>query len=180
MSRGMWYLVLSIPIIPMGLFLYRRDYRRWGRTRTIGFLAAMLCFLMPNLVLWRAGPFPPPMESALEYVGLVPMAVGLALCLIAMNPFRSSKMVMGMDQPVLVRQGFYRWSRNPQYIFWGLFLAGYALMINTLLGWVAIALYLAMMRGTVHVEEEHLERLFGEDYRAFKREVPRFVGFRKS
>jgi protein-S-isoprenylcysteine O-methyltransferase Ste14 len=159
MSRAVWYLVLSVPIIPLGLLLYRRDYRRWGRTKATGFLAAMLCFLMPNLVLWRAG--------------------RLVFCVIAMFPFRSPKMVMGMDQPRLERGGFYRWSRNPQYIFWGLFLVGYALMINTLLGWVAIAVYAAMMRGTVHVEEEHLKRLFGDDHRAYMQEVPRFIGLRR-
>ena len=42
---------------------------------------------------------------------------------------------------------------------------------------IPLGLLAVMVQFIVVVEEEHLERTFGEDYLAFKRTRPRYVGF---
>ena len=48
------------------------------------------------------------------------------------------------------------------------------------LGVPALALFAAVVQTLVLVEEEHLGRVFGAEYDAFKRRVPRYLGFRRA
>lgn len=75
--------------------------------------------------------------------------------------------------------GVYRWSRNPQYVAYMFFLVGYALTGVGVMAWAGVLLYLVLMHLTVLVEEEHLERQFGDVYRVSKRETPRYFRWRR-
>ena len=79
----------------------------------------------------------------------------------------------------LVTDGVYGWSRNPQYVAYTLFPVGYALTGVAVMAWVGVALYLVLVHLTVLVEEEHLERQFGDVYRVYKRETPRYFRWRR-
>jgi protein-S-isoprenylcysteine O-methyltransferase Ste14 len=76
----------------------------------------------------------------------------------------------------LVVTGPYRWSRNPDYLGQTLATAGLGLLLAS--GWVLIALVPALLLvrvGVIAREERYLERRFGEDYRAYRRRVRRWL-----
>jgi protein-S-isoprenylcysteine O-methyltransferase Ste14 len=81
----------------------------------------------------------------------------------------------GRKSAEIVRLGPYSMSRNPLYAFSTLGAAG----IGMLTGSLTVALVLAILcyvafRFVIAAEEGYLENVFGEPYRAYKREVPRF------
>ena len=75
----------------------------------------------------------------------------------------------------LAETGPYRLTRNPLYFGSFMLAAGFAVMSGSLL---AVALLLvpsaAIYPGVIRNEEIHLERLFGENFRSYKRKVPGF------
>jgi protein-S-isoprenylcysteine O-methyltransferase Ste14 len=84
------------------------------------------------------------------------------------------------DAPLFVSHGLFRFSRNP--IFLGMILVSLSAAIAsaTWWGWVALMLFIASCIVQVRIEESHLEASFGDAYRAFRRQVPRWLGLARS
>jgi len=173
-SLAVLFLILSPPAIALGLWRYREDYRRYGHTTALGLGAVCLAFLMPHLVLGYSFPMTFVPRTDFERAAMGIMALGLAGCAWPLRHF-SAHMWTGRRQPHLVTGGPYRYSRNPQYVAYFLFPLGYALMGRTILAWTALVLYWVVVHLIVLIEEEHLERRFGEAYRAYKRRTPRYL-----
>jgi len=75
----------------------------------------------------------------------------------------------------LVMQGPYGHVRNPMYLGAALALAGAALFYETGVLWAYTAGFLVVMHLVVVLyEEPTLRRMFGEQYEAYFREVPRW------
>lgn len=174
-NLGLLFLILSPPVVALGLLKYRADYVRHGHTTVLGFWAALTAFLMPHLVLGFSVPMVWLPRTPFERSCFGLMALGLCGCLWPLRHF-SAGMWTGGRQPHLVTSGPYRYSRNPQYATYFLFLLGYALLGPTLLAWAALAEFWVVVHLIVRIEEEHLERRFGEQYRAYKRRTPRYLG----
>lgn len=168
-------LALTIPVTTAALLYARWAYRKRGKLTLWGL--ALLCAMLfvPNLVLEYATTFEMP-RTLLDFVGILVGGIGLGLCLISVIFFRSVRKTLCIDAGKLTTAGPYRWSRNPQYVGWFLFLLGFAL--NDWSWWCLAALIASAvsLHLLVLVEEEHLLRTFGEQYRAFCRKVPRYVG----
>jgi protein-S-isoprenylcysteine O-methyltransferase Ste14 len=79
-------------------------------------------------------------------------------------------------KPPLVVAGMYRWVRHPLY-FWGLVLIWLTpqMTVNRLALFGALSVYLYV--GTFF-EERRLVAEFGDDYRAYQRQVPRLIPWR--
>lgn len=105
---------------------------------------------------------------------LLPFALGFA-ALFAMRRARTS---VNPYRPttVLLTGGPFRLSRNPMYLGMVIQYVGLSLLFNAL--WAIVLLPLALV--IVHVtvikrEERYLEQQFGEDYRAYKARVRRWL-----
>jgi len=112
--------------------------------------------------------------------GVLVMTLGGALALASAGTF-----VLGggggtpapFDPPRrFVRAGPYRWVRNPMYVGGFLLLAGFALLHGS----PGMLLVAAAFLGFFHVfvvryEEPRLERVFGESYRRYLRDVRRWI-----
>jgi protein-S-isoprenylcysteine O-methyltransferase Ste14 len=175
MDLVLFFLLLSPPIVAVGVLKYRTDYRRHGRTTALGFWVVLLAFLMPHLVLGFSFPMVWLPRTTFERFCFGLMAVGLLGCLWPLRHF-SANMWTGRRQPYLVTSGPYRYSRNPQYVTYSLFLLGYVLMGRTALAWIGLVEYMLVVHLIVLIEEEHLERRFGEGYREYRRRTPRYLG----
>jgi protein-S-isoprenylcysteine O-methyltransferase Ste14 len=80
----------------------------------------------------------------------------------------------------LVTDGPFRYTRNPMYLAIVLFHAGLACLVNALGFALVLPVHILVMQyGVIKHEERHLERVFGEEYRAYKGRVRRWIG-RKS
>jgi protein-S-isoprenylcysteine O-methyltransferase Ste14 len=75
-----------------------------------------------------------------------------------------------------VTSGPYRFTRNPMYVGFTLIYLGVAAMVNTAWPlWFLPAIFLTMHFGVVRREEAYLERRFGDDYRAYRDRVRRWL-----
>lgn len=84
------------------------------------------------------------------------------------------------DAPLFVSDGLFRFSRNP--IFVGMMLVGLSAAIVSSIwwSWSALVLFALSCIVQVRIEEAHLEASFGDAYRAFRRQVPRWLGLAHS
>jgi protein-S-isoprenylcysteine O-methyltransferase Ste14 len=130
---------------------------------------------MPNLMLEYATSYRMP-STPLDYIGVVIGALGIVLCLAAMIPFGSVLKILCGDTGKLTVSGLYRWSRNPQYVGWFLFLLGFALNDWSLWCLAALSVVGISLHFLVLVEEEHLLRVFGDQYADFYCNTPRYLG----
>jgi len=121
---------------------------------------------------------PLPIEETFALItGLLLFVVGCILTAAGIIEFRSLRKISAMEVSRLITTGIYRWSRNPQFLGFYLTLLGLSL-----LGRSRYALLLAIIAIVychdyiVKVEEPYLERIFKEEYRAYKSRTPRYLG----
>ena len=156
----------------------------WGLVRAIFVLPGTVLVFVPAVILWftretaaaasLAGP-----DRAAFWLAAVAAAVGLGLAVWTVRLFA----LYGDGTPApweppakLVVRGPYRRVRNPMIGGVALMLAAEALVLQSwpLAVWLAFffaanALYIP------GVEEKGLEKRYGDDYRAYKANVPRLI-----
>ena len=81
----------------------------------------------------------------------------------------------GLTPQYLLRRGPYRLSRNPMYAGEAVVWLGWALFYGRPPVWAGLAAGCAAFAGIVRWEEQRLLGRFGDDYRAYLTEVPRWV-----
>lgn len=80
------------------------------------------------------------------------------------------------DSRELVADGVNRFSRNPMYLGMAGSLLAHAMWQRRPLSMVPVALFImSMNRWQVPIEETALERRFGDDYREYCRQTPRWI-----
>ena len=174
--------VLTLAFIAFGVFVLLRTKEAWLESENLpvhvaaywwvldaGWSLLIIISALRGLWLLPVKPIPA------IVCGVTSLVAGLVLTLIGVLEFKSIKRMSGLDASRLITSGVYRWSRNPQFLgaylsFLGISLAGrsgYALLLSA----IAIAYCHYYI---VKVEEPHLERVFGEEYRVYKSRVPRY------
>lgn len=119
-----------------------------------------------------------PLPRALALAGGVAAVAGAGLAVAGMTRFAGAAQLHGTHTGTLITSGIYRYSRNPQYTSGVLLVTGLALARRS---GVALALTAGMAAAFgwwVPVEEHHLERAFGDPYRRYLAQAPRWLGCR--
>ncbi len=174
MSTNVVFLLLTPPAVALGLYVYRRDYRRYGKTTVPGVILLLAGWFMPMCVVGYSLPWVFPPETTMQHVGWGIIVLSLVLCVIPLHRFKRG-MWIGRNVDELVTDGVYRFSRNPQYVATTLMPFGYALTGWSVMAWVGVVLVWLTIHLTALVEEEHLERTFGDEYRRYKERTPRYL-----
>lgn len=120
---------------------------------------------------WRAGP------GAGAWLGAALLAGGLVLLVAAQLALGASWRI-GIDErarPGLVTGGLYARSRNPIFLALLAFIAGYMLLLPTLLSALLLAGAYVAIRQQIAEEERYLTRAYGDAYRDYARRVGRLV-----
>ena len=115
----------------------------------------------------------------------VALGIGIALFMIApmlaisaMVRFKKAGTNVHPSEPAttIVRDGPYRFTRNPMYLALTLLQIGVAFLLNDALTFLfAAALVVIFHFGVILREERYLEAKFGEEYLALKRTVRRWM-----
>jgi protein-S-isoprenylcysteine O-methyltransferase Ste14 len=114
-------------------------------------------------------------------VGALPAAAGLVTVVAAFVGFGKARTTINPMDPSkasrLVTGGIFRYTRNPMYLGLLLLLVGWALWLRSLSPWLLpplFAVYMTIVQ--IAAEEAALDRLFGEEYFAYRRSVARWLG----
>lgn len=123
--------------------------------------------------------------GVLRFVGLIPILIGIPIYLWCAWDFatfgRGTPLVF--DPPkALVARGLYKFARNPMYVgILSILLGEAALFASLTLAGFAAAMALLFHTFVVLYEEPNLQKRFGESYRSYCVQTPRwFPGFKKS
>lgn len=117
-----------------------------------------------------------PLPRAVSVVGGVSALAGTGLAAAGMARFGSPRQLSGTEAGPLIDSGVYRYSRNPQYTGFVAGMAGLALARRSGLACAFVAGMAAAYRWWIAVEEQHLERVFGDAYRTYRDRTPRWLG----
>ena len=137
-------------------------------------LAAGLAIRLIDRALPTA-PIPAARETALLLA-----ACGVAAIVLGLTRFRRAGTTVDPLSPAkasaLVTRGIYRRSRNPMYLGFAVILLAWAVGLSTLPGVIVVPLFvLYMNRFQIGPEERALDAVFGEEYRAYRQRVRRWL-----
>ena len=78
----------------------------------------------------------------------------------------------------MVSSGLYKYSRNPMYIGVMITVVGEGLYLqySTIL-WYALSLFIIFNFVVIFIEEPHLEKKFGDEYKNYKKKTRRWIWF---
>jgi protein-S-isoprenylcysteine O-methyltransferase Ste14 len=110
-------------------------------------------------------------------VGAIAFVVGIGMVIGANRIFQRIGTNVRPSQPTLAlaTKGMFTWTRNPMYVGGSLALLGIG--IGFALDWVILLLVVSLPLvhyGIILREERYLERKFGDEYRRYKTNVPRY------
>jgi protein-S-isoprenylcysteine O-methyltransferase Ste14 len=180
------YLALALLLLVFSFAVFRlivrRDYRSRGR---LGVFASFLQLLVFGTYFAFPYLFNPPewpwfwmltgsSTQAWQIAGLALICIGFVVAFGTMAWF-GMRRAFGVHLVGLMTGGPYRISRNPQI------LGGYLLILGTALQWPSIysvgwvLMFAVIGHWMVVVEEEHLARVYGQQYQAYCRDVPRYL-----
>ena len=151
-----------------------------------GYILGFLVFVagIPALMWWVSGrPFPCIPAPPLAIISAILMIAGLALSIWAIvhmkkvgegNPFDAYNHEVAPRTKHLMTDGPYHFSRNPMLL--GIYVYDIGVMLWLLSWWALIVFAVEVVFLTVQVrsEEKRLEADFGDEYRAYKKQVPRY------
>jgi protein-S-isoprenylcysteine O-methyltransferase Ste14 len=113
-----------------------------------------------------------------EAIGLIVVAVGAGVCSFAAALFqaRDTTRKPWGEPTQFVVQPPYTWTRNPMYLGVVTILLGCAIFFSSIAMLLAPAVFFAVIdRSVIPREEETMERLFGNEYVAYKDRVRRWI-----
>jgi protein-S-isoprenylcysteine O-methyltransferase Ste14 len=161
--------------------IVRRDYQTRGTLRWISSAYQLLVFFAFFCFPYS---FNPPewgefwristAESPVLYTtGLILIILGIVFAFGTMAWFGIGQ-AFGVLNTGLRKTGPYRISRNPQIVGGSLLVIGPVLQWPSLsmVGWMGM--FALIMHWMVLTEEEHLKKVFGEEYESYCQEVPRY------
>lgn len=182
-ARGLLWAASALALGASTTWLLRRvgrDHEERGRlsprTSAAGWaLYLSHAALTASAALREDGPLPVAKAPATA-TGAALALFGHRLYRAAGREFESFGQMSGTEKGNLVTGGPYRYSRNPQVVGWGLALLGAALAGRSARALGLVAAFFLVHRAYFAIEERHLGRAFGEEYRRYRARTPRFLG----
>jgi protein-S-isoprenylcysteine O-methyltransferase Ste14 len=130
---------------------------------------AALHFLFPAMKI-----VPPPWNL----LGIIPLALGITLNLVADNAFRRANTTVKPFEKssALITTGAFRLSRHPMYLGFVLILIGIAVLMGSLTPYIVVLAFAVLIdRWFIGTEEAMLAETFGVEWEKYKRTTRRWL-----
>lgn len=117
-------------------------------------------------------------RPAAAWIGIAVLILGVAINGWGVYTMYRARTAIHPGHPAnrLVTSGPFRYSRNPLYVGLNLVFLGLVLVVDSLWGLpVFLATVLVMHYGVIRREERHLEAAFGDEFRAYRARVRRYL-----
>ena len=140
-------------------------------------------FLVAMAGMWLAAKFVPVLAVEIpgrRFFVMLLFCLGGIVAVPAIAAFRSARTTVDPRRPDeasrLVVRGVYRFSRNPMYLGLLSLLGAWAFYLSNLLAFGGLALFvLAINRLQIKPEEAAMEARFGDEFRAYRESVRRWI-----
>ena len=140
-------------------------------------------FLAVAAAMWLIAKYVPALSVAVparRALVILFFCIGGAVAIPGITAFRAAGTTVDPRYPEkasrLVVSGIYGYSRNPMYLGLLCLLIAWALYLSNLLGFAGLpAFVLGMNRLQIRREEAAMEALFGDEYRAYRQKVRRWI-----
>lgn len=155
------------------------DYNKYGRLTLIGTTILFIWFCEHGMILDYSSYnsiYEHPDNIILKSFGIFLIVIGLLIMVIGMVNFGKFTRTMGIDTKKLITGGLYKYTRNPQYVGYGITIIGFNMAWYTQLSAMVIITYFIMIYITILIEERNLEKIYGEEFQKFCNSTPRFIG----
>jgi len=147
----------------------------------LGIVRPPLVFLtsiLLGIILHAAWPLQITRTKVGTQMGAAVVIIAVILFVSAVRTFRRAGTPVPGNQPTttIVRDGPYRFTRNPIYLAFSLFQLGLAFLVNSI--WLLLTLAIAFVLMSLIViprEERYLERRFPAEYRSYTKSVRRWL-----
>ncbi|NUM79705.1 isoprenylcysteine carboxylmethyltransferase family protein [bacterium] len=107
--------------------------------------------------------------------------IGLILFIFAIAQLGSSIRVGLPDEKTILKtRGLYRFTRNPIYVSIYIVCLGSCLIVIHPINCGAFLLAMLIHHAIIKKEEKFLEKRFGNEWTAYKQQIPRYIGFNKT
>lgn len=116
--------------------------------------------------------------NARSMIGLAVMLIGALVAFSGAGLFLRQRTAVIPHKPAsrLVTTGIYRWTRNPMYLGIALLYCGFAILFDSVFALLLLPVVLLIIQAQVIAKEEaYLDRRFGDEYRAYKARVRRWL-----
>ncbi len=127
---------------------------------------------------WPMPLLPAEWSRTAEPIGVASIAVALGIVIWAFATFLRHRTAIYPNQPAarIVRDGPYRWTRNPMYLSMTLMYIGLVLLVNALLPLLLLpAVLVLLVMLVIRREERYLRSAFSDEYAAYCRDVRRWL-----
>lgn len=130
-------------------------------------------------VCWALGS-PHTLAFPYSYIGGVFLLVGLGISIYHSRLFKKEGAnIMTFGEPTkIVKSGMFRYSRNPMYLGFVVALVGAAILYQgAISSFLLVALFWFITdRWYIRFEEAEMLKKFGEEYREYCKQTPRWIG----
>jgi len=179
-----WSIVLTYGILIVleiiMIYYVRKQYEEENKLNLCGSIVHVLIYAAHGHVFciscWNNLTSPPPMNK-FSTIGFVIAGIGLILVLYSMDFFCNFGTWAGSNVSGLRTNGIYSYTRNPQFVFYAIFLIGFAIPWWNRYAVLGLFAYCILVFVMVRIEEKHLTKIFGAEYLEYCQRVPRFIGF---
>ncbi|MFZ5821811.1 MAG: DUF1295 domain-containing protein [Chloroflexota bacterium] len=121
-TSGLLFLAFSA----FALWRLRWEYKQYGKLTWFGTLIHVLVYgvqgVCSGIMVWGTAWMPP--MGRLAWLGIPLVVIGLGITVYAMDLFHTFSRWLGSGAPGLQTNGLYRYSRNPQFVGYGLLIYG--------------------------------------------------------
>jgi len=138
----------------------------------------VLCCLVSMILLHWLLPLTRVLPVPFNWLGLVPLVLGVILNLAADRAFKiAGTNVKTFDEPdTLITHGLFRYSRNPMYLGFVLILAGAWMLLGSASPFLGVVVFLLVSNGYYIPFEEHmLAKKFGGQFEAYASKTRRWI-----
>lgn len=125
-----------------------------------------------SMVGYFSGGYFESLRTTMSVIGTIVLVLGVFLCI---ETVKTSKLFKHIRNNKLITNGVFALVRNPLYTGITLIVIGFIFWENNLFLLPLIIIYWGAMTLLVKKEEEAMEKIFGEEYRAYKSRVNRCI-----
>jgi protein-S-isoprenylcysteine O-methyltransferase Ste14 len=149
----------------------------WFRLTLGGLSGVVVLYAVAPGLYANVAPIPWLQSPVLVGMGLILLLISLAWILIAQAQMgRSWRIgIETREVPPLIQHGLFKRSRNPIFLGTRVMLLGFFLVLPNAILFAVLLLGEALIQIQVRLEEEHLARVHGEPYLAYRRLTRRWL-----